>query len=99
MSTQDVVSGNTEYNKVTKQGETAFNQNAGGRNVWDWQDIPNQLQDKKGPAWQAIDALHADAIKKNQAIADLSVKVDHLTALLESHVAGLIEQIKPATPQ
>ncbi len=95
MTVQEVVDGNTQYDKVTKQAGTDYNQTATGRSVWDYQDIPNKLQDKKGPAWQAIDALHADAISKNAAIAELTAKVDHLTALLEAHVAGLIESAKP----
>jgi hypothetical protein len=93
--------GNAEYDKVTKQKDaegkdTVYNTNNTGRSVWDWQDIPNKIQAKKGPAWQAIDALHIDALNKNQAIEDLTAKVDHLTALLEAHVAGLIE--RPTTP-
>lgn len=95
--TQDVVDGNAQYNKVTTGADATYpnggpyNQNASGRNVWDWQDVPNPLEGKKGPAWQAIRALHNDAIAKDEVLAELTAKVDHLTGLLEAHIAGVIE--------
>lgn len=96
MSAQEVVDGNKEYNKVTQSADAnypggMFNGNEGGKNVWDRQDIPIPSLNKKGPAWQALEALQKDTMALATTLVDLNAKVDRLTALLEAHVAGLIE--------
>jgi hypothetical protein len=89
MSVAEVVDGNEEYNKVTKSG--TYNTNNGGRNVWDYQDIPNPLLNKKGPAWQVVESIGKAALDQGKKLDELSAKVDALTAIIEAHVAGLVE--------
>lgn len=90
MSVAEVVDGNEEYNKVTKQAGTTYNQNTGGRNVWDWQDIPNPILNKKGPAWQAVQSIANQTLAISKALASIAEKVDLDPAELAAIKATLV---------